>query len=409
MEKKNILIAISGGIAVYKVCDLVSKLTRENVDVQVMMTKHAEEFVSPITFEALCHHPVRSSMFHDEERDPIPHITLAKWADLIICAPATANLIAKMTAGIADDLVTSTLLAATCPILICPAMNTHMLENPVTQRNIQTAADLGYHILDPDYGHLACIDEGKGRLPDTPTMIHAIFEVLEEEERKAKEAEAEKPLAGLKVLISAGPTQESIDPVRFISNHSSGKQGYAIARQAAGLGADVALVHGPVNLKDLDGVKHVPVMSALDMEKAVLEEAQDADFIIMAAAVADYRPKETADEKIKKNDESMKIELVKNPDILKELGANKKDGQVICGFAMETQDLDQNARKKLESKNCDLLIANNLKTEGAGFQTDTNIVSLLKKDSTEHLPLMDKQQLGKRILEEMLRIRKGEA
>ncbi len=403
MEKKNILIAVSGGIAVYKVCDLVSKLSRENTDIRVLMTEHAKEFVSPITFEALSHNPVSSSMFHDELRDPIPHITLAKWADVIICAPATANLIAKMTAGIADDLMTSTLLAATCPIIICPAMNTHMLENPVTQRNLKTAAELGWHILDPDYGRLACIDEGKGRLPDTPTLMKAIFDVLQLEEDKK-----EKPLSGLKVLVSAGPTQEAMDPVRFISNHSSGKQGYAIAECARDMGADVTLVSGPVALKAPEGIRTIQIESARDMEREILKAFPGSDFTIMAAAIADYRPKVIADQKIKKSGDSMNVELVRNPDILRELGRQKKEGQILCGFAMETQNLDENARVKLESKNCDMLIANNLKTEGAGFQTDTNIVSLLKKDRTEHLPQMSKKELGRRILEEMLRFKKGE-
>lgn len=412
MKKKNILIAVSGGIAAYKICDLVSKLSRLDVNLEIMMTAHAKEFVAPATFEALIHKPVHSDMFHDEGRDAIPHINLAKWADLILCAPATANLIAKMTTGLADDLVSSTLLAATCPILICPAMNTHMLENPVTQRNLKIAAEFGWHILDPAYGRLACIDQGKGRLPETPELIEAIFSVLdqksEDESLKVSDADEFKPLKTLKVLVSAGPTQEPLDPVRFISNHSSGKQGYAIAAQARDMGADVVLVSGPVSLDPLPDVKMVSIHSAIDMEKAVLKEAADADFIIMAAAVADYRPKASADQKIKKSDDHLIVEFVRNPDILKKLGETKTPSQVLCGFAMETQNLDENAREKLEKKNCDLLIANNLSTKGAGFQTDTNIVSLLKKDSIEHLPKMDKKELGKRILEEMLAIKKGE-
>lgn len=443
-KKKNILVAVSGGIAVYKVCDLVSKLSRENVEIKVVMTEHAMKFVPPVTFEALSHNAVASSMFDDPLKDPIPHITLAKWADLVIVAPATANIIAKITAGIADDLLTSTLLACTCPVILCPAMNTNMLENPVTQRNLRTAADLGFHILDPDFGRLACIDEGKGRLPSTETMKKAIFEVLSgETEAKSAvnnipaedhssepdpfsasqavyvpdasvfegidedEVEEENPLKGFKVLISAGPTQESIDPVRFVSNHSSGKQGYAIAEAARNLGADVTLVSGPVSLNPPGGVKVLPAVTALDMEKLLLEEAPDADFVIMAAAVADYRPKTEAEQKIKKNDDSLVIEFVKNPDILKQLGTQKPEDQVICGFAMETQDLDRNARSKLESKNCDLLIANNLRTEGAGFQNDTNIVSLLLPEKTLHLPKMSKSDLGYTILAQMLELWKG--
>lgn len=460
-EKKNILVAVSGGIAVYKVCDLVSKLSRENVEIRVLMTENAKEFVSPITFEALSHNPVSSSMFHDELRDPIPHITLAKWADVIIVAPATANIIAKMTAGIADDLFTSTMLAATCPIILCPAMNTNMLENPVTQRNLKTAAELGWHIVDPDYGHLACIDQGKGRLPETKDLIGAIFAVLAgqnpapnnqmpaeakpEESDRAKAPNSERkehfhrdealeketgpessreeieneqklvddeaaliqPLRGIKVVVSAGPTEEDIDPVRFVTNHSSGKQGYAIAKDAVRWGADVVLISGPVELPPVEGAHMVKVRSAVQMQEAVEKAAADADFVIMAAAVADYRPSSVADQKIKKNDETMTVEFVKNPDILKGLGASKPPHQVLCGFAMETQNLDQNAREKLESKNCDLLIANNLKTEGAGFHTDTNVVSLLKPDSIEHLPVMSKKELGYRILADMLEIWKG--
>lgn len=447
MMRKHILVAVTGGIAAYKACDLVSKLSRE-YDVKVMMTENAEEFVNPVTFAALSHSEVYDSEFHGS--DPIPHINLAKWADLLIIAPATANIIAKAVCGIADNLMTSTFLACTCPKILCPAMNEHMLENPVTQHNIELARQYGWVILEPETGHLACMDSGKGRLPETSVMINKIKEVLGEsvpapetevfeapenqenpvnikkseqpekpdhpkEDTNIDETEVLyddalkeiKPLRGLHVLISAGPTQESLDPVRFLSNHSSGKQGYAIAKDAVSWGAEVVLVSGPTALEAPKDVKLISVVSAIDMEKAMNEYASWADFIIMAAAVADYRPVSMADQKIKKSDANLTVEFVKNPDILSELGKKKKSGQVLCGFAMETENLDANARQKLESKNCDLLVANNLTTKGAGFQGDTNVVSLLKPDSIEHLPLQSKEELGYTILADMLEIRKG--
>lgn len=395
MEYQNVLVGISGGIAVYKVCDLVSQLSKRNKNVKVIMTEHAAKFVGPVTFEALSHNPVAVQMF-DEGTDPIPHITLAQWADVFILAPATANVIAKAVHGMADDLLSSTMLALTCPKIMCPAMNTHMLENPATVRNIAQAEKDGWNIVMPEYGHLACMESGKGRLPKTDVLLDAI-----------EQAAAEQPLKGLHVLISAGPTQEALDPVRFLSNHSSGKQGYAIAKAAARMGAEVRLVSGPVALDRIDGVQTIPVKSARDMQQAVEENFDWADFIIMAAAVADYRPKQTAEQKIKKHEGSMMVEFVKNPDILAGLGAKKKNGQVLCGFAMETENLEKNARAKLESKNCDLLIANNLTTPGAGFQTDTNVVTMMKLDGNEQLPLLSKEELGCRILKEMMEIRKG--
>lgn len=509
MKSYHILVAVSGGIAAYKACDLVSKLSR-SYDVKVMMTSNAMEFVRPVTFAALSHNDVFCSEFHSS--DPIPHIELAKWADLLIAAPASANLIAKAVHGIADNLVTSTFLACTCPKILCPAMNEHMLENPVTQHNIQLARQYGWIIADPAVGHLACMDTGKGRLPDTPVLLELIRQTLQEtakkdspdgaaadtEEKKqipendpdlevhlrhemhardlfavsaqpdapavrqaldllkermdkqgdetlisvpnqdhenplllTPEMEAEqtqensaegqqedeiicedlyartRPLVGLHVLISAGPTQEALDPVRYITNHSSGKQGYAIAQDAKEWGADVILISGPVSIPVPEGIQVIQITSALEMEKAMQEHASWADFIIMAAAVGDYRPSHPAAQKIKKSDTTMLVEFVKNPDILKSLGRAKKDTQVLCGFAMETENLDANARSKLESKNCDMLIANNLSTAGAGFQNDTNVVSLLKPDSIEHLPLQSKKQLGYTILAQMLEIWKG--
>ena len=400
MEYQNVLIGISGGIAVYKVCDLVSRLSKMKKNVKVIMTDHAAKFVGPVTFEALSHNPVCVHMF-DEGNDPIPHITLSQWADVFILAPATANCIAKAVCGLADDLLSSTMLALTCPKIMCPAMNTHMLENPATVRNIELAEKDGWMIVMPEYGHLACMDSGKGRLPGTDVLLEAIETAASKDEHK------DLPLKGIHVLISAGPTREALDPVRFLTNHSSGKQGYAIAKAALDLGAEVKVVSGPVSIAAPAGAEVIPVESAVEMQEAVQADFDWADFVIMAAAVADYRPARTADQKIKKHDDRLIMEFVKNPDILAGLGADKKPGQVLCGFAMETENLEKNARKKLESKNCDLLIANNLTTPGAGFQTDTNVVTMLKPEGNEQLPLLNKEELGQRILLEMLKIRKG--
>ena len=360
MEKKHVVIGVSGGIAAYKACDLVSKLSKKDYEIKVVMTKHAQEFVKPINFESLSKHKCEVSLFDETNEDPIAHITLAKWADIMVLVPATANIIAKVVHGIADDIVSTTFLACHTKKLICPAMNVHMYENEVTQRNIKLAID--------------------------------------------HEFELEQTLKGKNVLVSAGPTQEALDPVRFLSNHSSGKQGYAIAKAAKALGANVTLVAGPTALEDLNDVNMVHVTSAQDMFDAITSRLDDQNYIIMAAAVADYRPEMVADQKIKKCDEEVTFHFVKNPDILAYIGQHKKENQVICGFAMETQNLEENARKKLESKNCDMLIANNLFTSGAGFQTDTNVVTLLRKNDTQHLPKCSKEELGYKILETMKEI-----
>lgn len=397
MSKKRIVVGVSGGIAAYKACDLVSKLSKKDYEVKVILTKHAEKFVSKLTFEALCHNYVETDLFDESNEDPIAHITLAKWADLMIIVPATANIIAKVTHGISDDLLSTTFLACNKHKMICPAMNTQMYENPITQKNIQACKDLGYQILDPVVGHLACNDTGRGKMIEPADIVEAIdnyFNTLNK-------------LSGKTVLISAGPTQEAMDPVRFISNHSSGKQGYAIAKAAKAMGANVILVSGPVQLEKIEGIQTIDVTSALDMFEAIKQNADKADYIIMAAAVSDYRPENIAEHKIKKSDDTIEMTFVKNPDILAYLGQHKTKKQIICGFAMETQDLDKNAKEKLEKKNCDMLIANNLFVSGAGFQTDTNIVSLLTKDSIEHLPKLSKEELGQKILETMMKIEEG--
>lgn len=397
MSKKRIVVGVSGGIAAYKACDLVSKLSKKDYEVKVILTKHAEKFVSKLTFEALCHNYVETDLFDESNEDPIAHITLAKWADLMIIVPATANIIAKITYGISDDLLSTTFLACNKHKMICPAMNTQMYENPITQKNIQACKDLGYQILDPVVGHLACNDTGRGKMIEPADIVEAIDNYFNTSNK----------LSGKTVLISAGPTQEAMDPVRFISNHSSGKQGYAIAKAAKTMGANVILVSGPVQLEKIEGIQTIDVTSALDMFEAIKQNADKADYIIMAAAVSDYRPENIAEHKIKKSDDTIEMTFVKNPDILAYLGQHKTKKQIICGFAMETQDLDKNAKEKLEKKNCDMLIANNLFVSGAGFQTDTNIVSLLTKDSIEHLPKLSKEELGQKILETMMKIEEG--
>lgn len=397
MSKKRIVVGVSGGIAAYKACDLVSKLSKKDYEVKVILTKHAEKFVSKLTFEALCHNYVETDLFDESNEDPIAHITLAKWADLMIIVPATANIIAKVTHGISDDLLSTTFLACNKHKMICPAMNTQMYENPITQKNIQACKDLGYQILDPVVGHLACNDTGRGKMIEPADIVEAIDNYFNTSNK----------LSGKTVLISAGPTQEAMDPVRFISNHSSGKQGYAIAKAAKAMGANVILVSGPVQLEKIEGIQIIDVTSALDMFEAIKQNADKADYIIMAAAVSDYRPENIAEHKIKKSDDTIEMTFVKNPDILAYLGQCKTKKQIICGFAMETQDLDKNAKEKLEKKNCDMLIANNLFVSGAGFQTDTNIVSLLTKDSIEHLPKLSKEELGQKILETMMKIEEG--
>lgn len=397
MSKKRIVVGVSGGIAAYKACDLVSKLSKKDYEVKVILTKHAEKFVSKLTFEALCHNYAETDLFDESNEDPIAHITLAKWADLMIIVPATANIIAKITHGISDDLLSTTFLACNKHKMICPAMNTQMYENPITQKNIQACKDLGYQILDPVVGHLACNDTGRGKMIEPADIVEAIDNYFNTSNK----------LSGKTVLISAGPTQEAMDPVRFISNHSSGKQGYAIAKAAKAMGANVILVSGPVQLEKIEGIQTIDVTSALDMFEAIKQNADKADYIIMAAAVSDYRPENIAEHKIKKSDDTIEMTFVKNPDILAYLGQHKTKKQIICGFAMETQDLDKNAKEKLEKKNCDMLIANNLFVSGAGFQTDTNIVSLLTKDSIEHLPKLSKEELGQKILETMMKIEEG--
>lgn len=389
---KTVVLCVTGGIAAYKAADLTSKLRQAGAAVRVLMTESATQFISPMTFETLSGYRAVVDTFDRNFAWEVEHISLAKAADVFVIAPATANVIAKAAHGIADDMVTTTLLATKAPVVIAPAMNTGMYDNPVTQQNLQTLRERGFHIIDPAAGRLACGDTGRGKLPDTPTLMHGIEQAITPQD-----------LRGQRVLVTAGPTQEAMDPVRFLSNHSTGKMGYAVAARAAMRGADVTLVSGPTALDTPEGVQRVDIVSARDMYDAVLSRADRQDMIIKAAAVGDYRPAETASEKLKKGDGEMTVALARNPDILAELGRRKHPGQLLCGFAMETQNLLDNAADKLRRKNCDMLVANSLRDKGAGFGTDTNVATLLFADGRrETPPLMSKEDLADVILDRLL-------
>ena len=389
---KTIVLGVTGGIAAFKAAQLTSNLIKKGYDVEVIMTQNATEFIQPLTFESLTRHNVMVSTFEKVADRSVKHISIAKRADLFVIVPATANVIAKVVYGLADDMLTTTFLAAKCPKLICPAMNTNMYENPVTQRNLQMAKDLGYEILEPEDGFLACGDSGKGKLVDLSIIEEKIHMMTQDD----------LCLKGKKVLISAGPTREAMDPVRFISNHSTGKMGYELARAARDMGATVTLVSGPSNLAVPMGVECIRIQSAQDMFEVISSKQNEMDFIIKSAAVGDYRVKEMASEKIKKKSDVLTLELVKNPDILAYLGAHKPKHQILCGFAMETQDLIANATEKLVKKNCDMIVANNLRTEGAGFGTDTNVVTFIHPDHIDTLEQMSKYELGRKILHTLL-------
>lgn len=391
LKGKKVLLGITGGIACYKAAELTSLLKKQHADVHVIMTKGATEFITPLTFEALTGNRVHTDVFERECATEIPHISLSGDADVLIIAPATANIIAKLSHGIADDMLSSTALACSCKKIIAPAMNTRMLENPVTRDNIELLKKYGWLVIEPDAGRLACGDTGKGKLPAPEVLLESVLYT----------AAKEKDLAGKKVLVTAGPTKEAIDPVRYITNRSTGKMGYALARAAAMRGADVTLVTGSDTLPDIPFINTVHTESARDMFEAV-KEYSDADIIVKAAAVADYRPKTTAEDKIKKSEGDAVIELDRTDDILKYLGENKKEGQLLCGFSMETKDLIENSRKKLEKKNLDMICANNLKVEGAGFGTSTNVITLITKDGETALPLMSKEEAADIIFTRLL-------
>lgn len=396
-ENKCIIVGITGGIAVYKICYLVSSLKKQGYDVHVLMSKEAQEFVTPLTFQTLSNNKVITDMFTTDYTPDVHHVSLAKKADLFVIAPATANVIAKVANGIADDMLTTTFLAANCKKLIVPAMNTQMLMNPVTQDNIQKCKNYGMHIFESDSGYLACGDVGKGRLPEPDEIEDKIKEVFEED----------KFLAGKHILVTAGPTSEAIDPVRMITNHSTGKMGYALARAARNMGAHVTLVSGTRQIEDIRDVEMVHVTSAKDMAEAVLSRQNDMDCMILAAAVADYTPVSVADNKIHKSEGEMSIPLKRTQDILKTLGENKKDGQVLIGFSMETENMVERTKEKLVKKNCDYIVANNLKEKGAGFGTDTNIVTLISKDYEEEFGILSKYDTAVKILKTCLKEKKA--
>lgn len=396
-ENKCIIVGITGGIAVYKICYLVSSLKKQGYDVHVLMSKEAQEFVTPLTFQTLSNNKVITDMFTIDYTPDVHHISLAKKADLFVIAPATANVIAKVANGIADDMLTTTFLASNCKKLIVPAMNTQMLMNPVTQDNIQKCRNYGMHIFESNSGYLACGDVGKGRLPEPAEIEDKIKEVLEDD----------KFLEGKHILVTAGPTSEAIDPVRMITNHSTGKMGYALARAARNMGAHVTLVSGTKQIEDIRDVEMVHVTSAKDMAEAVLFRQNAMDCMILAAAVADYTPVSVADNKIHKSEGEMSIPLKRTQDILKTLGENKKNGQILIGFSMETENMVERTKEKLVKKNCDYIVANNLKEKGAGFGTDTNIVTLISKDYEKEFGILSKYDTAVKILKTCLKEKKA--
>ncbi len=397
LNGKTIVLGVSGGIAAYKIAYLARALRKQHANVHVLMTKHAAEFISPLTFETLTNNRCIVDMFERHFEYDVKHISLAKAADLMIVAPATANFIAKAANGLADDMLTTVFLAARCPKLIAPAMNTAMYENPATQDNLSRLAGYGIKIIEPLSGPLACGDEGKGKMPEPDYLLNCVLD----------EIAFKKDLAGLKVLVTAGPTQEAIDPVRYITNHSSGKMGYALARICRMRGADVTLVSGRTALEPLAGVEMVDVTSSQEMHDAVLERAASADMIFKAAAVADYTPLETADHKLKKHDGDMFIQLRRTSDILGDVAKIRRPDQVICGFAMETENLIENSRSKLERKKLDMICANSLRTEGAGFKGDTNVITIITADDMTELGMLSKNETAFRIVNKALEIRRS--
>ena len=386
------MLGVTGGIAAYKSAQLASSLYKKGYDVHVIMTKNATEFITPLTFETLTHNRVSVGTFDRNFQYDVNHISLAKRADLFVVAPASANSIAKFAHGLADDMLSTTFLAAGCPKLIAPAMNTGMLSNPITQRNIQMCKDAGMDFIESASGYLACGDVGAGRLAEIDDILDAIDALLV----------TEKTLKGMKVVVTAGPTQEEFDPVRYMTNHSSGKMGYAIARAARNLGAEVTLISGPVSLRQPVGVNVISVRTANEMFEALDSVKDDYDILIKSAAVSDYRVKKVATQKMKKSDSEMTIEFVMNQDILAYMGENKKPHQVICGFAMETQCLEENARRKLINKKADMIVANQLTDEKAGFGVDTNVVTFITEAGCERLDVMTKEALGYEILNRLV-------
>lgn len=390
---KKIIIGITGSIAAFKSIQLISDLVKQGYQIEVMMSESATRFVTPVCIQSLTKRKVYVDTFDDENPAIITHVDIVKDADLFMVVPASAHTIAKLAYGMADNMLTSAFLAATCPKLIAPAMNVHMYENPITQKNMQLLKETGVVFVEPISGLLACGDTGNGKLADEDTLLEMIDYML-----------APKTLSGKNILISAGPTQESLDPVRFITNHSSGKMGYALAKAAFQLGANVTLVSGPTHLKKPHGVNVIDVISANDMYHQIIQCVKEYDYMIMSAAVGDYACNEISDEKIKKHTDTLTLELHKNKDILLEIGKRRLASQVICGFAMETSHLIENAQMKLQKKNCDMIVANHLKTDGAGFQGDTNVVSILTQQDVTDYQKMSKQELAYIILNQMKKL-----
>lgn len=396
MKKKTVVLGVTGGIACYKSATLASKLTQRGYDVEVVLTKNATEFIGPHTFESLTHNRAMVDTFDRNFQSHVEHVALADKADLLIVAPATANIIAKAAHGIADDMLSTTILACDCKKLMAPAMNTRMYDNPVTRDNLETLRRYGWEIIEPASGRLACGAVGRGKMPEPEDLLEAVDHAIA----------YDKDLSGVRVLVTAGPTQESLDPVRYLTNHSSGKMGYAIARAAAWRGAEVTLVSGPTALKKPAYVDTVDVVTAREMFGAVTSRAGEQDVIIKAAAVADYRPAQVADGKIKKGaGEGLTLELRRTDDILAYLGEHKRPGQILCGFSMETENLVENSRKKLIRKSLDIVAANSLKEEGAGFGVSTNVLTLITREDETQLPLLTKEEAAHRLLDRIAELR----
>ena len=397
LKDKNILLGVTGSISAYKIVNLASALVKLHANVDVILTKNGERFITPVTFETLTKNRCLTDTFDRGDVSEIKHIALAERADVILIAPASADIIGKMAHGIADDMLSTTVLAAGCPVLVAPAMNVNMFRHPAVQENLAVLEKRGITVIPPESGILACGAVGEGKLPSEQTLLDFIL----------RETAHKKDLSGKKVLVTAGPTQESLDPVRFITNHSTGKMGYAVARQAMLRGAKVTLVSGPVNISPPPFVKVVQVKSAEDMFQAVTDCCEEQDYFIMAAAVADYTPDEMKSEKIKKSsDESdLSLQLKRTKDILKWLGEHKKDGQLICGFSMETENIMENSKSKLQKKNADMIAANSLREKGSGFGTETNHITLIKKDGVIDLPMLSKEEAADRLLDVLLEIK----
>lgn len=392
LKGKTVVLAVSGSIAAYKIASLASALGKLHADVQVLMTKNATNFINPITFETLTGNKCLVDTFDRNFQYSVEHVALAKRADVVLVAPASANVIGKIANGIADDMLTTTVMACKCKKIISPAMNTQMFENPIVQDNLKKLEHYGYEVIQPAVGLLACKDVGAGKMPEPETLLEYIL----------REVAYEKDLKGKKILVTAGPTQEPIDPVRYLTNHSSGKMGYAIAKVCSMRGAEVTLVSGKTAIKPPLFVDVVPVTTAREMYEAVIERSDRQDIVIKAAAVADYRPKTISEQKVKKTDGELSIEMERTDDILKYLGEHKRANQFLCGFSMETEHMLENSRKKLQKKNLDMIVANNVKVEGAGFAGDTNIVTLITRDDETQLPLLSKEETAVEIMNKIL-------